>query len=322
MGMMQCFCLVLWGCSVGSLLKRGCWNSTQSEELLQDAIQCTQGWGGTSEWGFSLLECSQIISLPCLCRNCNMLSWNAMLLRILILSGGGGMVRKLFHIFQTDVSRRYEDQGCHFCSCLLWDCSHATQVTCQPDLLDGSVCFTQGKLGCSSSSSPPQWSPTSGEWATDQNVTVNQNGLSRHMKVAAAGYFASHTSECLRAQGEFFALLIFVESSSSPLSLALISLSFKNQVIKFARGSIKFYLQNVHFWILPLCFQLTVLMNRMLKWWWKWTNKEGQITSFLLWTFEVWDLCLLLAQVSPYNNAGKWLKSRHCFVLLCTLLYT
>jgi hypothetical protein len=126
----------------------------------------------------------------------------------------------------------------------------------------------------------------------------------------------------LRAQGEFFALLIFVESSSSPLSLALISLSFKNQVIKFARGSIKFYLQNVHFWILPLCFQLTVLMNRMLKWWWKWTNKEGQITSFLLWTFEVWDLCLLLAQVSPYNNAGKWLKSRHCFVLLCTLLYT
>jgi hypothetical protein len=93
-------------------------------------------------------------------------------------------------------------------------------------------------------------------------------------------------------------------------------------VIKFAQGSIKFCLQNVHFWILPLCFQLTVLMNRMLKWWWKWTNKEGQITSFLLWTFEVWDLCLLLAQVSPYNNAGKWLKSHHCVVLLCTLPYT
>jgi hypothetical protein len=29
-------------------------------------------------------------------------------------------------------------------------------------------------------------------------------------------------------------------------------------VIKFAQGSIKFCLQNVHFWILPLCFQLTV----------------------------------------------------------------
>jgi hypothetical protein len=67
----------------------------------------------------------------------------------------GGMVRKLLHIFQTDVSRRYEEQGCHFCSCLLWACRHATQVTCQPDLLDGSVGFTQGKLGCSSSFPPP-----------------------------------------------------------------------------------------------------------------------------------------------------------------------
>jgi hypothetical protein len=85
-----------------------------------------------------------------------MLSWNAMLLRIPTLSGGGGgMARKLLHIFQTDVSRRYEDQGCHFCFCLLWDCNHATEMTCQLDFLDGLAGFTQGKLGCSSSSSPP-----------------------------------------------------------------------------------------------------------------------------------------------------------------------
>ncbi len=84
-----------------------------------------------------------------------MLSWNAMLFKDSNPVRWGGMVRKLLHIFQTDVSRRCEDQGCHVCSCLLWACSHATQVTCQPDLLDGSVCFPQGKLGCSSSSFPP-----------------------------------------------------------------------------------------------------------------------------------------------------------------------